>query len=550
MARNTASTRQPPAGGPGDASGQDGLLRHLRRGERDAFVRYFGLYRTPVYGLALRLLRDEEAAATATAEALSAAFRRVILDDGASDLETLTYRCAFDSCAAHDGAAASAALAAGSAAEAVEPAGTHRRSPANDTTDRFEASLDTLELQQRAALLLHDVQGLGAAQLAVVFATSEEAAAALLFRARVEFRGAFHARSAHVRGGACRQAEQTVAGTVGLGLSPGELERLRSHAAYCKPCRKAMQGWRPGAFGLTLVLHQAPPPKALAAPPVFGAAGVALAASSAAGAGWLARTLRPAGRVLRSRLAAYVVAAACLALAAGVVLREDTVRRFVLFESVGPAVQLVRAPDAGAAGLGSSRDGVQTSTRSSSSATRTAIGAQTGSQPQQTAAAASVPAATGGEAPPATETTDDEGPPATETTDDEAPPAATDTTGDAASSPAETTDGEAPSASGTPEAVAASGEPPWDAGTAVESNAVSSEKRHQADHRSHRRGAKAEGHRAHAGAEQGSSGRRSSSHRASSGHSSASHGDPDRNRAREADGGHRSREADGGHEVP
>ena len=181
----------------------------------------------------------------------------------------------------------------------------------------------------------------------------------------------------------------------------GELERLRSHAAYCKPCRKAMQGWRPGAFGLALALEQAPPPKALAAPPVFGAAGIALAASSAAGVGWLARTLQPAGRALRSRWAAYVVAAACLALAAGVVLREDTVRRFVLFESVGPAVQLVRAPDAGAAGLGSSRDGAQTSTRSSSSVTRTAI-AQTGSQPQQTAATAGVPAATGNEASPAT----------------------------------------------------------------------------------------------------------------------------------------------------
>jgi RNA polymerase sigma-70 factor (ECF subfamily) len=232
---NTASTRQPPAGGPGDASGQDELLRDLRRGERDGFVRYFRLYRTPVYGLALRLLRDEQAAVAATAEALSAAFRRVILDDGTSDLQTLTYRCAFDACAAHDGAAAGTAQAAGAVAEEVEPARTRRRSLASDTGDRFETSLDALDLQQRAALLLHDVQGLSAAQLAVVFSTSAEAAAALLFRARVEFRGAFHVRSAHVRGGTCRQAEQTVAGTVGLGLPSGELERLRGHAAYCKP---------------------------------------------------------------------------------------------------------------------------------------------------------------------------------------------------------------------------------------------------------------------------------------------------------------------------
>ena len=331
----------------------------------------------------------------ATAEALSATFRRVILDDGASDLETLTYRCAFDACAAHDGAAVGSAQATGAFSETVEPTRTRRRSTANDIGDRFEASLDDLEVRQRAALLLHDVQGLGAAQLAVVFSTSAEAAAALLFRARVEFRGAFHARSAHVRAGACRQAEQTVAGTVGLGLSSGELERLRSHAAYCKPCRKAMQGWRPGAFGLALMLDQAPPPKALAAPPVFGAAGVALAAPPVTGAGWLARTLQPAGHALRSRWAAYVVAAACLALAAGVVLREDTVRRFVLFESVGPAVQLVRAPDAEASRPDLGAAAKVASLQTASRVTSASIGGQTATLAQQAAARPAVPSSPG-----------------------------------------------------------------------------------------------------------------------------------------------------------
>ena len=60
MARITASTRQPPAGGPGSASDPDELLQGLRRGERDDFVRYFQRFRVPVYDFSLRLRRDEE----------------------------------------------------------------------------------------------------------------------------------------------------------------------------------------------------------------------------------------------------------------------------------------------------------------------------------------------------------------------------------------------------------------------------------------------------------------------------------------------------------
>jgi DNA-directed RNA polymerase specialized sigma24 family protein len=366
-------------------SDQDELLRGLRRGERDGFVRYFRLYRTPVYGFALRLLHDEDAAVAATVEALSAAFRRVILDESPSDLQSLTYRCALDACVAHAEGAAGAA--------AAHPAGS-----------RFEAALASLDLRQRAALLLHDVHGLSATGLAVVFAVTADAAAALLFRAREEFRTALDERPASPARSKCRQAEEAAAGAVGIGLTGEELERLRRHAAYCRPCRKAMQGWRAGAFGLAVVLATPPPPPGLAASPVFGAAADA---SAAAGAGLFVWALRPAGRVLKSRAAAYVVAAACLALAVGTVLSDDTGRRFVLFESVGPAVQLVREPDAQATGPG--RDAGEMSATTSSGVARALIGAQngvlTGAQQRQTPGGTTVPDLSGRGATPAPEAT-------------------------------------------------------------------------------------------------------------------------------------------------
>ena len=388
MARITASTRQPPAGGPGSASDPDELLRGLRRGERDDFVRYFELFRAPVYDFSLRLLHDEAAAVAATSEALSAAFRRVVLDAGPADLQAVTYKCAVDACLARAAATAGASVTGD----------LHRDGPRDETSRpasedgrRVAAALESLELRQRAALLLHDVQGLSAARLAVVFGVTAEAAAALLFRSRVTFRGAFHALSAHAKDRTCRQAEQAVAGTVGVGLSSGELERLRSHATYCRPCRKAMGRWTPGAFGLALALEQAPPPEALAAPPVFGAAAAALAGPAAA-AGLLARLLLPAGRALRSRTAAYVVAAACLALAAGLALNEEAVRQFVVFESVGPAIELVRAPRAEAASPDRSRDGAAESAATSAGTGASSFGVQSGIRPGQTAAGAAAPA--------------------------------------------------------------------------------------------------------------------------------------------------------------
>ncbi|MGE5228622.1 MAG: RNA polymerase sigma factor, partial [Deltaproteobacteria bacterium] len=245
MKRSTVSTRQPPAGGPGGASHPDALLRELRRGERDAFVRYFELFRAPVYGFTRRLLGDEAAAVAATTETFAVVLRRAVLDERAADLETLTYRCALDACVARAGAGGVPAR------------------PASETSGRFGAALDALDLRRRAALLLHDVHGLGAAGIAAVLSIDEEAAGALLFRAREEFRAAFDAAAARAEGRGCRQAEQAVAGAVGLGLAGDQLQRLRLHAAYCRPCRRAIRSWGAAPAGLAAVLEQAPLPEAL-----------------------------------------------------------------------------------------------------------------------------------------------------------------------------------------------------------------------------------------------------------------------------------------------
>ena len=227
--------------------------------------------------------------------------------------------------------------------------------------------------------------------MAAVFSVTEEAAGAQLFRARETFQQALAARSTDLPGGTCRQAEQAAAGAVGQGLGDDELRRLRRHTAYCRTCRAVMKSWGGAPIGLAVLLRQPPVPQALAAAPVFGGP-PAGEAPVAAGTGVLGRVFRPVGRALRSRSAAYVVAAACIALAVGVAFRQEGVRQFVLAESVGPAIRLVIAPPAEAGKPAKDRDAPKASAQPSPHGSESASGpAANGSEAASESAASSQP---------------------------------------------------------------------------------------------------------------------------------------------------------------
>jgi DNA-directed RNA polymerase specialized sigma24 family protein len=285
----------------------DLLLRELQGGERETFVRYFQLYRASVYTLVRKLLRDDEAV-PATTEAFTTAYHRILLGDVQASLHTVTYAAALDVCRQRIAEKESDADAAGACAE-----------DRSDPASRFERALMTLPFQYRAALCLRDFAGLETGDAAAVFGVTTDAAAAQLFRAREAFRRAFEDMSLDVRGTTCRLAEQTAAGAVGRKMSDYEMNRLREHAAYCRDCRRTMKTWRGGAAGLALFLRDEPPPLELERTPVFGFASPNLPALSvAAGSGALKRRLAPAWRMATSKAAAYVVAAACIALAVAV----------------------------------------------------------------------------------------------------------------------------------------------------------------------------------------------------------------------------------------
>jgi DNA-directed RNA polymerase specialized sigma24 family protein len=314
--------------------GSDALLQDLRRGEREAFVRYYDLYRARVYGFMRRLLHDSDDAARGTEEAFVAAYRQILLHGEGDDLPAMTFLAAVQVCGARlderdtgHGASPDLALTAG-------------RPERSELGRRFGQALDTLQFRHRAVLLLHDMEGLRAAELAIVFGITVDAAGALLFRASEEFRRAFDDLSSHRRAAACRLAELTAAGAVGRILSNDETRRLHEHAAYCRQCRRTMKGWGGRDVGLALFLEDVPLPQALERTPVFGTAATIVGASgglavSGAYAGSLARIRRG----LTSRAAAYALAAACLALSVGFALHHAPgTTTFVVLPASGPHV--------------------------------------------------------------------------------------------------------------------------------------------------------------------------------------------------------------------
>ena len=310
MPRSCEEPSKPPAGGTAMPVHSDLLLHELRNGEREAFVRYYELYRLPVYNLVRSLLRDGDEAVPATVEVFTTAYRRILLDDDCNALRELTYTAALDVCRERLGEKADRG-------ETIDAAGGDRRRR-SDLGRRLEQALEMLPFRYQAVLRLHDFNGLRPLETAIVFRMTEDAAGALLFRAREAFRRAFEELSRDRRGTSCRLAEQAAASAVGRSLPDDDVRRLQEHAGYCRHCRRTLKGWGGGAISLALFLEDAPLPQELEATPVFGTTSpIAGAPGAVAGSGALTRRLAQIGRAVTSRAAAYAVAAACLAVSVG-----------------------------------------------------------------------------------------------------------------------------------------------------------------------------------------------------------------------------------------
>ncbi|GHB03304.1 RNA polymerase sigma factor SigM [Streptomyces termitum] len=154
------------------ASDQDLLARHVA-GDPDAFGELVRRHRDRLWAVALRTLGDREEAADAVQDALLSAFRAAHTFQGRSAVTTWLHRITVNACL-----------------DRLRKSAVRRSSPVDDT-DRFEqllephesaeapaerqdlhrqllAALATLAPEQRAALVLVDMQGYPVAEAALV----------------------------------------------------------------------------------------------------------------------------------------------------------------------------------------------------------------------------------------------------------------------------------------------------------------------------------------------------------------------------------------------
>jgi RNA polymerase sigma-70 factor (ECF subfamily) len=166
------------------------LVDGLRAGRRAAFERLYGEYHPAIYNLCARILGDREEAKDLTQEVFIKAFDQLPAPGGEPlKLRPWLYRVATNACFNHlrsrkrlGGGGDAALEQLPSQVDAFEQA---------QTVALVEASLGELNERYRTALVLKDLQGVPAAEIAEVLEVSRPAADVLVHRARASFRVAF-----------------------------------------------------------------------------------------------------------------------------------------------------------------------------------------------------------------------------------------------------------------------------------------------------------------------------------------------------------------------
>ena len=164
------------------------LVDGLHAGSRDAFERLYGDYHPAIYNLCARIVGDREEAKDLTQEVFIKAFSSPPAAGRSVKLRPWLYRVATNACFNHlrarnriggDGTTIGAARA---------PVDEYERA---QTVALVEQSLGELNERYRTALVLRDLHGLPAGEIAEVMAVSRPAADVLVHRARAAFKTAF-----------------------------------------------------------------------------------------------------------------------------------------------------------------------------------------------------------------------------------------------------------------------------------------------------------------------------------------------------------------------
>jgi len=164
------------------------LVDGLHAGSRDAFERLYGDYHPAIYNLCARIVGDREEAKDLTQEVFIKAFSSPPAAGRSVKLRPWLYRVATNACFNHLRARNRIGGDPATIDAARAPVDEYERA---QTVALVEQSLGELNERYRTALVLRDLHGLPAGEIAEVMAVSRPAADVLVHRARAAFKTAF-----------------------------------------------------------------------------------------------------------------------------------------------------------------------------------------------------------------------------------------------------------------------------------------------------------------------------------------------------------------------
>ena len=226
------------------------LLEAVRAGDRRALERLLERHESGVYRFGMKMCRQEEDAKDVLQETLLAAARHLPDFRGASSISTWLYTVARSFCIKKRRTSKFAPQqlesleAQGDAAVEVADS---RRGPEEDAAGRqlqqvLDDAIGTLEPMYREVLLLRDVEGLSASQVAEIMGLSVEAVKSRLHRARIAVRERVAPHVSPAPDGAapdagCRDVVELFSRRLEGEIDGSACAELEAHLKACPGCR-------------------------------------------------------------------------------------------------------------------------------------------------------------------------------------------------------------------------------------------------------------------------------------------------------------------------
>jgi len=228
------------------------LVAAARKGDRKAIEALFKAASEPALRFSRGFCRDPHEAEDLAQDVMATLLRTLHTFRGESSLSTWTYTVARRACGRRKKRMAKLAPLeeAGPAvlerpAPEAEP---HRRLERRQLGEALERAIAALPQAQRDVLVLRDVEGLSAAEVAKIVGIGERAVKSRLHRARLAVREQLapfvKGGDAPPRGGQCPDTARMLSRYLEGELSPGMCARMQEHVASCPACGGACESLR------------------------------------------------------------------------------------------------------------------------------------------------------------------------------------------------------------------------------------------------------------------------------------------------------------------